>query len=298
MGSEEAGLALPSMGVGTNAWTEEATPALELVARRMVEGGARLVDTAEVYGRGASERAVGRLFGGEQPLVPGPVIITTKFMPLPWRRSGASLRRALRASLDRLALSRVDLYLLHFPRGPLPDWFQALADAVQAGLARGVGVSNCDRDTLLAAHDALHRRGVPLVCNQVQYSLLDRTIEDNGVLQACRERGIAVVAYRPLVAGMLAAALAPTGTGLLMGAVRRIEHHRHEQRCARIRDTLAQVADRVGHTPSQVALNWVIGRGAIPIPGARTEAHAVENLGALGWSLDDDTTKMLESSAS
>ena len=128
-----------------------------------------------------------------------------------------------------------------------------------------------------AAHAALARRGVKLASNQVEYSLLARGPEREGLLAACRELGVTLVAYRPLARGLLGSRDNPPA-----GA--------HAALAALLRD----IAQAHGKTPSQAALNWVICKGALPIPGARDAQHVRENAGALGWRLTDDEVEKLD----
>src|SRR6266545_3900626 len=109
-------------------------------------------------------------------------------------------RAALEVSLARLQRTRIDLYQIHFPFRwmPVPTLMNLMADAVEAGKIRAVGVSNYDAEQLRVAHAELARRGVPLASNQVQYSLLHRNPETDGVLDACRELGVSLIAYMPL----------------------------------------------------------------------------------------------------
>lgn len=244
--------------------------------------GITFFDTAEVYGYGKSERFLGR-FIREAGATP---VIATKFMPLPWRVSRGQLLGALRKSLQRLGLSQADLYQLHwpFPPRPVEFWADALADAVQAGLARAVGVSNCDAEQMRRAHAVLARRGVPLASNQVEYSLLHPAPERTGLVDACRELGVTLIAYSPLAKGALTGKYTPDNPppgprirryrGEFLAAVQPL--------IALLREVGAAHGDK---TPGQVALNWVICKGAIPIPGAKNARQAADNAGALGWRL-------------
>ena len=119
--------------------------------------------------------------------------------------------RALRHSLDRLGLESVDLYQMHWPFPPvsIDTWMDAMADAVQAGLIRAVGVSNYNAEQTRRAHDALAKRGVPLASNQVDYSLLQRKPETNGLLALCKQLNVTLIAYSPLAQGLLTGKYTP-----------------------------------------------------------------------------------------
>ncbi len=160
--------------------------------------GVTLFDTAEMYSGGASERRLGELAHGKD------VVLATKFPPSPFSRA-ESLPSELDASLTRMGRRSVDLYQHHFPssRIPIPKLMELMADAVESGKVKAVGVSNYSAEQLLVAHEALAKRGIPLASNQVEYSLLHRQPEVNGVLDTCRELGVTLIAYQPLASGAL-----------------------------------------------------------------------------------------------
>jgi aryl-alcohol dehydrogenase-like predicted oxidoreductase len=244
-------------------------------------------DTAEVYGKGRSEELLGACLkeAGQSPPM-GPLVVATKFMPYPWRLRKGILLSKLRASLARLNLDRVDLYQIHWPFRPIPieTWANALADAVHAGLTRAVGVSNYNSAQMLRAHSALAKRGIPLASNQVEFHLLNPRVEREGLLKLCRELGVSLIAYSPLAKGMLTGKYTPQAPppGLRSYLFRRA-------RLAKIQPLthlLRAIGEaHEGKSPAQVALNWVICKGAVPIPGAKNARQAQENAGALGWRL-------------
>jgi aryl-alcohol dehydrogenase-like predicted oxidoreductase len=213
---------------------------------------------------------------------------------MPWRLRKGSLVEALRKSLERLGLPQVGLYLVHFPTPlvPVETWADGLADAVEAGLVRAVGVSNYDASEMRRAHSTLQSRGIPLCCNEVEYNLLNRKAERNGVLTLCRELGITLIAYRPLALGFLSAPRSPQDRakgvrGLLFG-------RSYAERIGTVAGLLRRIADTRGKTPAQVALNWVLCKGALPIPGATSITHLRENVGALGWRLSAEEVAELD----
>jgi aryl-alcohol dehydrogenase-like predicted oxidoreductase len=278
-----SGITIRSLGVGTNRWGSAgaARPELRPVFEAALQAGISLFDTAEVYGRGGSERTLGYCLSAAASK---PVVLT-KFFPMPWRMRKGSLVQALRRSLERLRLPQVDLYLVHFPTPlvPVEAWADGLADAVEAGLTRAVGVSNFDASQMRRAHSALKARGVPLCCNEVEYNLLNRKVERNGVLALCRELGVALVAYRPLALGFLS--VPPSSQYRARGARGLLFGRGYAERVGAVAGQLRRIADSRGKTPAQVALNWVLCKGALPIPGASTVQHLQENIGALGWRL-------------
>jgi aryl-alcohol dehydrogenase-like predicted oxidoreductase len=304
----EAGLQLPRLGLGAMTWGDPGrgarwTPAQlayggsdgradeEEALAVSLAAGARLVDTAALYGRGASERRVGELALGRD------VLIATKFPPSMLARAG-SLPQALDGSLARLQRDRVDLYQIHYPMRwmSIPTLMELMADAVEAGKVRAVGVSNYTADQMREAHAALARRGIPLTSNQVQYSLLYRQPEVDGVLDACRELNVTLIAYSPLAAGALTgkySTTAPTATGLrrLMRTFRPAGLREIEPVVARLR----AIGERYGMRPGQVALRWLLeDPRVLPIPGAKNGRQAAQNAGALSFSLTPEERESLD----
>ena len=297
-------LRISPLGIGTWAWGDRLfwgygrggyTDAdLEAAFQASLGAGINFFDTAEIYGRGRSERLLGRFIRATDDQI----VVATKFFPFPWRWRRAGLLRALRRSLDRLALDRVDLYQTHWPYPPVPleTWMAGLADAVDAGLARAVGASNYNPEQTRRAHAALAERGVPLVSNQVQYSLLHRGPEHNGLLDVCRELDVTLIAYSPLAMGVLTGKYTPDNSppGIRGRRYRRDYLAQVQPLIALLRE-IGEV--RGGLTPAQVALNWVICQGAVPIPGAKNALQAHENVGALGWRLSDEEQAALDAAS-
>jgi aryl-alcohol dehydrogenase-like predicted oxidoreductase len=295
------GLQVVPMGVGTWAWGDRGTwgygrthtdADLQAAFEASLAAGINLFDTAEVYGSGQSERLLGRFISTSQQ----PVMVATKFVPFPWRLRKQNLLDALRASLDRLGLKQVDLYQLHFPFPPIPieTWMNGLADAVQAGLVRSVGVSNCSVEQMRRAHAALAKRGVVLASNQVEYSLLHRAPERNRLMQTCREMGVTLIAYSPLRKGLLSGKYTPENrpTGTFRSSLANRDYLARIQPLITLLREIGQAHG--GKTPSQVALNWVMCKGALPIPGAKNVRQAQENAGALGWYLSGNEILALD----
>jgi aryl-alcohol dehydrogenase-like predicted oxidoreductase len=259
-----------------------------------VNAGVNFFDTAEVYGQGQSERLLSQCV----KTIAQPVIVATKFFPYPWRLSRSSLTGALHGSLKRLEIKSADLYQIHFPIPILTieSWASALADAVQAGLTRAVGVSNYNEEQMRRADLVLEKRGIPLASNQVDYSLLNRKIEKNRMLKTCRELNITLIAYSPLAQGVLSGKYTPDKPP---SGVRGRRYNRAY--LAKIQP-LIQLLREIGRahggkTPSQVALNWVICKGAVPIPGAKNQRQAQDNCGALGWQLTGDEVAALDAAS-
>jgi aryl-alcohol dehydrogenase-like predicted oxidoreductase len=296
---------LPVMGLGTWAWGDKSTWGMNDYDRSYnfgtireayqtsVGAGITLLDTAEAYGNGKSERIIGRLLQEDRENG-SRIVVATKFLPFPWKVALASaLMSSLQASLQRLQLPWVHLYQIHGPislrsHGAMAE---ALATAHHAGLVKAVGVSNYSEKETRALHAELRTRGVALATNQIEFSLLRTMPESNGLLRACKELGVVVLAYSPLGQGRLtgkySASNPPPG-----------RRQFSDFPMAEIEPIIAELrrigAGHDGKTPAQVALNWIICKGAIPIPGAKTKEQAEQNAGALGWRLSDDEVRALD----
>jgi aryl-alcohol dehydrogenase-like predicted oxidoreductase len=296
---------LPAMGLGGWAWGDRSTwgmngydrdlnlDTIRAAFQRSIDAGITLIDTAEVYGNGESERIIGRLLQ-EEPHLRQRILLATKFMPYPWRMPfGASLLAALRASLERLRLPAVDLYQIHGPislrsASTIAD---ALAAAHAAGMVKAVGVSNYNESEVRAIHATLSRHGLALATNQVEYSLLRTRPESTGLIRSCAQLGVAILAYSPIGQGRLtgkysAANPPPGGRNFSDYPMQEVEPILAELR--------RLGAKHGGRTPSQVALNWLMCKGCVPIPGAKNGAQAAQNAGALGWRLDAEDVAALD----
>lgn len=275
---------------------------LEII-RTSLGGGVNWFDTAEAYGGGQSERA---LSGALKTLgvKPEAVLIATKWRP--FFRTARSIIETIDARLEALDGYPIALHQIHqpFSLSPVRLQMNAMADLVQAGKIRYVGVSNFSASRMRLAHQELGRRGLPLVSNQVRYNLLDRSIEKNGILDAARELGISIIAYSPLAQGLLTGkfherpqlirskpgfrkhlkAFRPSGLGSSYPVV----------------EALRRQAKKYGRTPGQIALNWLLsaqGEMVVAIPGATSAAQARENAGATDFTMSHEDMEFLSSTA-
>lgn len=293
-----SGLQVPRLGVGAMTWGDPKGLA-RLTPAKLAYGGAHgydeekrafeaslvagvtLFDTAAMYSSGASERRLGELARDKDVLIatkfPGTLFFRTENMP-----------KELDASLARLGRSSVNLYQHHFPSNSaaIPRLMELMADAVEAGKVKAVGVSNYSAKQMRIAHAALAKRGIPLASNQVEYSLLHRQPEVNGVLDACRELGITLIAYSPLAMGALtgkySATTKPSGFRRFLPTFNK----KTLDAIQPVVELLRQIGNRYSKTPSQVALRWLIENPLVlPIPGAKNSKQAIENAGALSFSL-------------
>lgn len=300
------GPTVPALGIGTWSWGDSlfwqygkdyGADEVKQAFEASLTAGVNFFDTAEVYGLGESERLLGQFMQTSKQ----PVIVATKYFPVPWRVFAQSVADALTASLKRLQVPSIALYQVHQPF----DFFMgqtalmnALADEVQQGRIQAIGVSNYSAEQMRKAHDILAKRGIPLAVNQMQYSLLHRNIENNGVLAAARELGITILAYSPLAQGLLTGKYTLENYQKPTGA-RRIDPRFNKGGLEKIQpliQALQAIGDANDRTPAQVALNWLIAQGnVVPIPGAKNASQAEQNARALGWSLTSaDENKLQE----
>jgi aryl-alcohol dehydrogenase-like predicted oxidoreductase len=298
----KSNLRVPRMGVGAMTWGN-ARGMARMHPAKMAYGepedyeaekgafeaslaaGINLFDTAAMYSYGASERRLGELARD------GDVIIGTKF-PGSFFFRVDNLPREIEASLARLGRSTIDLYQHHYPNNSIsiPRLMDLLGDAVEAGKIKAVGVSNYSAEQMQAAYAALAKRGIPLASNQVEYSLLHRQPETNGVLDACRELGITLIAYQPLASGALTGKY--TRGTRPSGFFRRFMPNFREKGLAAIEPViklLREIGERYGKSPAQVALRWLIeNEQVLPIPGAKNGQQATTNAGALTFHLTQE----------
>ncbi len=298
------GPTVTALGIGTWAWGDKlfwsygsdyGVPQVKEAFAATLDSGISFFDTAEIYGLGESEKLLGQFMKE----LGRPAQIATKYFPAPWRFNAQAVSDAVSESLKRLQVERVELYQVHMPFGFLMSQetlMNALADEVKRGRIATVGVSNYSAEQMREAHDYLAARGVPLAVNQVQYSLLARKIETNGILDTARQLGVTILAYSPLAQGLLTGKysldnyIEPTGA-------RRIDPRFSKsgiEKIAPVMKVLYQLGEKHQRTPAQVSLNWLIAQGVIPIPGAKTAQQAIQNAGALGWSLTPEDIAQIE----
>ena len=254
------------------------------IIQTALDGGINWFDTAELYGFGRSEHALseGLKAAGKED---GDVVIATKWSP--FLRKARNIPRTIHKRLHHLNGYSIDLYQIHQPwsfSSPEEE-MNAMADLVEGGKIKSIGVSNFDADTMRRAHAALRKRGHSLASNQVRYSLFDRSIESNGILDTAKELEITIICWGPLASGLLTgkfhqdpARLKATPLG------RRSMLRRDLEKSQELISALKEIAAKQNATPSQVALNWLVnfqGETVVAIPGASKPHHAKEAAAAM-----------------
>jgi aryl-alcohol dehydrogenase-like predicted oxidoreductase len=250
----------------------------------------KMVDTAEIYGNGKSERILGGLIKktGYQPF------IASKFFPWPWRWTKKSVIKAFTQSLERIDQPKMHLYQIHWPSpiSPVETQLDGIAELHKEGLTDSIGVSNFNKTQMQRAITALSKHNIPLASNQVEYNLLNRTIEKNGLLQRCDELGVRVIAYSPIAMGLLSGKYTKETPPPGFRANKYAALLGNLQPLIKLMAEIGQ--DQGSKTVSQIAINWCICKGTLPIPGAKNYQQAENNAGAKDWYLTSDQVAALD----
>lgn len=274
-------------GITGRYWPEIPFDRIVEIVSISLEGGINWFDTAEIYGKGASERNLARALR-ENGKNPGEVVIATKWWPL--LRTAGNIRKTVGDRMNFLGGFPIDLYQIHqpFSVSSVEAQMDAMADLVDQGKIDGVGVSNFSAVKMIRAHERLESRGLKLLSNQVHYNLIHRKIEGNGILDAAKDLGITIIAYSPLEQGILTGKFHRDPSLLRrVGFIRKrmFSFGRKQMEKSRpVIDLLTEIAEGHGVTSSQVALSWVIhfhGNTVVAIPGASKPKHAQENVGGM-----------------
>ncbi len=262
-----------------------------------LDGGVNWFDTAELYGKGMSEKSLSTALKAAG-IKDNEVVIATKWWPM--FRTAGNIPKTINDRLRFLDPYSIGLYQIHQPfsfSSPEAE-MDAMAELVKAGLIRSVGVSNFNADQMRRAHRQLKKHGLPLASNQVEYSLLNRRIEKNGILETARELGVTIIAYTPLASGLL--------TGKYHKNPELLEKKSFFWR-ARLKSglektrtlvgALEEIATRYDVTAAQVALNWLInanGDIVVTIPGVTKVSQAIESAGAMRFKLTANEISQLD----
>ena len=267
------------------------------IIRTALDGGINWFDTAEMYGRGRSKQGLANALRAAEKK-DDEVIVATKWFPM--FRTARNIPRTIYDRIRFLDGYSIDLYMIHQPWGfsPPEAEMDAMADLVEEGKIRSVGVSNFNAEQMRRAHAALQKRGLPLAANQMQYSLLHRKIETNGVLAAAKELGITITAWSPLASGILTGKFHKDPEILNQTPFgRRMRLRREIERSRPMILALEEVAIKHDATPAQIALNWLIhfqGDAVVAIPGASKVKQAEENAGVMNFKLTSDEMARLD----
>ena len=267
------------------------------IIQTALDGGMNWFDTAEMYGFGRSEQGLsdGLKAAGKAS---EEVVVATKWLPI--FRSARNIPKTIHDRIGFLDGFNIDLYMVHQPWSfsSIEAQMDAMADLVEAGHIRSVGISNFNASQMRRAHAVLEKRGLPLAVNQMEYSLLNRKIESNNVIATAKELGVTITAYTPLGYGLLTGKYHQNPDLLERASpIRRRMLKRDLEKTRPIVEALEEIAKNYDATPAQVALNWVIhfqGETVVTIPGA-TKVHQVEqSAGAMKFKLSESELTRLD----
>ena len=295
-GLEVSTLGLGCMGMSEFYGTTDEGEAIATI-HRALELGIDFLDTADMYGRGANEKLVGKAIGDRRDAV----VLATKFGNVrnddgsrEIRGDAEYVRQACEASLERLGLDHIDLNYQHRvdSRVPIEETVGAMAELVEKGKVRYLGLSEASPETIRRAH-----AGHPISALQTEYSLWTRDPED-GPLATCRELGIGFVAYSPLGRGFLTGQIRTPddfAAGDFRGHLPRFQGENF-QRNLDLVARVEEIAAEKGCTAGQIALAWVLSRGddIVPIPGTKRRRYLEENAEAVDVELTEEELERLE----
>jgi len=305
-------LLIPKMGCGTWAWgnrllwgyDESMDSQLQEVFNLCVSNGVTLFDTGDSYGtgklNGRSEKLLGKFTREYTGANQENICLATKLAPYPWRLTRKAMFNAGQASAKRFGRN-IDLVQMHWSTGnyfPLQEWqlLDGLGDLSEQGLVKAVGLSNYGPKRLRKVYQRFRDRGISIATLQVQYSLLSTyPVTELGLKEVCDELGIKLIAYSPLALGLLTGKYSVKDNlppGLRGWVCKQILPGARS-----LLDCLDAIAKSRNKTMSQVAINWCISKGTIPIPGAKNPEQAKQNLDAIAWQLDSGEVTELDKAA-
>ena len=257
----------------------------------VLDAGVQVIDTAEGYGGGTSEKRLGRLLPKNAN-----VTLMTKFLPAPWRYSHHCFEEAVRASCKRLKVDYIPIYLLHSPVHwrPIEFWIEAAAVCKQKGLIKSLGLSNCDAETVKRAYAASKKYGIDIVCNQVHFSLLCyKSAKLQEMVKTCQDLDICIVGFTPLGQGLLVDAMTEDKCSTNRPAkMLKIEWNE----LVPLRNELKHLADKYNASMAQICLNWSVQHGVLPLVGCRTPTQARDSVQAVAgkWNLTKEEVEILD----
>ena len=294
------GIPISPIGVGTISWGDASrgfgTTFREKDAfdafQRARKSGINFFDTAEVYGykgqkyEQSAEEILGRFVKNDDSIIKDEVVVGSKVFTIPWtnalmgggiRLGKESLVKAGKESVKRMGGRRMDLWSIHFP---FPSFSQdalmsALEESLDLGLTRAVGVSNYNTEQLERAFEILEKRGIPLASNQIEYSVVNRKAEKEGLIQSCLDRDVKVVAHSPLK------------------ALKTTEIEEKYVIMNKLCEFIGQV-NGGGKSKVSVMLNYCMAKGTIAIPGVKRVEHIEDIENAMGWTLDEESVLTID----
>ena len=287
-------------GVTGKYWPELPDTEIRDIVEVSLAGGINWFDTAEAYGWGESEKALSNVLVslGRDP---ENELIATKWFPI--LRTAASFIKTIDQRLAALNVKCIDLHQIHSPLSfsSTASLMKAAVRLIEEKKIRYIGISNYSAAGMRKAHKELSIYDIPLISNQVEYNLLNRKIESNGVLDTAKELGISIIAYSPLAQGVLTGKFHEDSANLkkLSGSrkYRKVFNKKSLERSRPVITVLKELSEKYQASPSQIALNWVInfcGDTVVAIPGATSKKQAEANTNAMRFTLMNDELGYLD----
>ena len=287
-------------GVGTWAWGdrllwdyghEYGKSDITAAFRRYINDGIRFFSTSPSFAEGDSERILGDFNAHTQ----AELFIASKYVPRIWHLRRSDFLESLKQSLLRLGITKLDILEICPPVGrmTISRLAECAAEAVDLGLIAQVGLSGFDAQQIDTFNEAFSRYGFSIACLETPYNLLDRSIETNGILRICQTLNIRILAQQPLAMGLLTGkydADAPSS-----GSRRQMMMRYHTPRLDILLRTMNHIGlENNGKNCAQVALNWVMNKGIVPIPGTKSLSQAIENGQTPQWAMTPEQMNLLD----
>ncbi|MHA1593033.1 MAG: aldo/keto reductase [Candidatus Heimdallarchaeaceae archaeon] len=267
------------------------------IVKTALDNGINWFDTAEAYGFGLSEEKLAK--GLQAANVDDKdVIIATKWMPM--MRRAKSIKKTIQNRINHLAPYTIDLHQIHMPYSfsSFQKQFDAMADILNEGHIKSIGISNFSASQMTKAHDILAEKGLILASNQVNYSLIKRKIESNGVLDAAKELGVTIISWSPLQSGILSGKFHKDEQLFnALSFARKMRSKKQIRDSQDLINTLDSVANSHKATIAQIALNWLVnyhGDTVVAIPGATKASQAESNGKAMSIKLTQNELNEIE----
>jgi aryl-alcohol dehydrogenase-like predicted oxidoreductase len=283
----------PLQGMLPASYSEE----MDEIIHAALAGGINWFDIAQLYNPGRSERNLAKILQ-EQNITDDNVLIATKWSP--FLRTARNITRTIEIRLSNFHPYQIDLFQIQDPRMFFSQEkdLNAMADLAEAGKIRYIGVSNFNPEQMQQAHAILKARGLVLASNQVQYNLLHRDVETNGILDTARDLGISIIAWTPLAAGLLTGKMHQQPEILArIPPVRRRRVERQLKNSLPVIKVLDEIAEKYRSEPAQIALSWLIhsqGNLVLAVPVASRIEHVQESIGAMNIQLTDGEIAKLD----
>ncbi|MGX2946836.1 aldo/keto reductase [Enterococcus alishanensis] len=285
-----------NVGIGARFWKDLSYEKMKEIVQFSLDQGINWLDTAEAYGNGTSEKNIGKILSEleQKPY------LADKWWP--FMRSAKSIGQTIDQRLELLQINQISLHQIHHPTSfsSIERQMDQMCQLIQKNKIQYVGVSNFSANQMKKAEKYLRNAGAKLVSNQVRYNLIDRRIEDNGVLALAKELNVAIIAYSPLHQGLLTGKYHDNPQQLKqLFWLKKFQYGLTEKNLKKTQllvDHLVELGQKHQKTPAQIALNWLInvqGETVFAIPGASSLGQVKQNVAAANFRLSQSEISSL-----